>query len=76
MNKAKTVYERLRCSTKPLKMNPSHFRTLQIQQELSTMNPIQPRRITTEHQHTVTKQDKGYVKLRETQMLLIVTSRH
>ena len=28
------------------------------------------------YQHTVTKQDKGYVKLRETQMLLIVTSRH
>ena len=43
------------------------FRTLQLQQELSTMKPIQPRRITTDPQQPVNKQHKGNVKLRKTQ---------
>ena len=34
-------------------------------EELSTMKPIQPRRITTDQQHPVNKQHKGNVKLRE-----------
>ena len=51
------------------------FRTLQLQQELSTMKPIQPRRINTDHQHPVNKTQRkcetplnteGNVKLRKT----------